>query len=915
MYKQHIDFKILFAFLILVAIGCRKDDYTETPTIINPPIIESVETGVSGVVSDESGEALARATVQVRSRETTTDANGYFFIDNIVLDGQGSLVTVSKAGHFTGYKQVFPTKEGGSFARFALVPKGQAQTFSSSSGATVSVGDEASVVFPADAISYADGQAYTGTVKLYSTYFDPTDGNTFVTMPGNLGGQDAQGNRVQLGTYGMIGVELEDSNGRKLQLKEGKAATISLNIPSEIVASAPETIPLWHFDEQLGIWTEDGQAIKQDNSYTGQVSHFSFWNCDRPWPAVKLKMTLVDESGSPINAYHVSVFAEGVGAACGTSNSFGQVCGYVPAGVELTVLAYSCDEEVVNQSIGTLQQDTDIGNVEILFLTNTTTIEGRLLDCLGQGSSRAYGVLKYEGFFDEIIVPDADGNFSKTFTACTNVGSSITFYDKTELTTSETIQIDVNTEINNLGDITVCDDLDEYIRFSVDGNLANEALAVDAVVDLIDGNKLKISPVTTVTGGAGFEIDDISLGSNTPISARFDHPDFTTAVGSIGCGDYFSCDQFSITILTLGSQAGEYITGTFSGTLLTFPVEDLQNPQIAEVFVEGQFKLKIDYAYQGASVSGKVWFDSDGDGVRTAADPLVQTNGGLWITNGLQLDEAVFQFAELSDDGEYQVGNLRPGDYTLSVTGGSGGFDATAIDAGTDDTVDNDFGSVEGKLAIELTLTEGQVMTNVDAGLLPEDNLDMRLRHTGCQSETELIIDIVNGVPPYSIEIDGVPQLTTLDQFIQIPLSGGQSYNVKVIDAFMSVTEGSYTLPLNGVRLSVNVFEDTAPNIDGAFNGANFEQVFEGIPVSIYDQSGSLVESFSSTAALFEDDITELVAGQYYFEADLPAGYTFTSKSTFSYGSNIIDPTTGRSELIDIECNSSYYLFVGLVAE
>lgn len=914
MYNHNIGLKVLFCFLILLAFGCRKDDYIETTTIMNPPIVEIVETGLSGLVSDENGQAIAGATVTARSQTTTTDANGYFFFSNVVLDGQGSLVTVEKGGHFTGYKQVFPTKQGESFTHFSLVPKGQPQTFSSGSGATIEIDGMAEVVFPADGIVYTDGQSFSGTVRAYATYFDPTDGNTLTTMPGNLGGEDAQGSRVQLGTYGMVGVELEDSNGRKLQLKEGVVATISLDIPSEILASAPEAIPLWHFDEQRGIWLEEGEASKDGNRYIGQVSHFSFWNCDRPWPAVKLKLTLVDEFGSPINAYRVAVRAEGVGCASGVSNAFGEVSGFVPAGVELTLVAYSCGEIVVEQSLGSLSQDTDVGTVEIVFLLRTTTIQGRLLDCLDQPNSKAYGLITYNGYHSELVTPDADGIFSKTVTTCTTIESAITFYDKRELTTSQTIEIDPNIDVNELGDITVCDDIDEYIRFSVNGDIATEALVVSAAVDLVDGTDLKVVTVEGPSGtpsGANFELEGAAIGDHIPTSVDLYDSVLSSQFGNFGCGEVFDCNEFIVSIISIGSEVGEYVTGTFSGTLQTFPTENNPDVEVMEIQVDGQFRLKIDYAYQAASISGRVWFDSDGDGVRTAADPFVQPHGVVIAINELLDEERVYEIVQLSNDGTYEFPSLRPGDYTVILQAVSD-FNVTGINIG-DDAVDNDFGPVVAHPSVQLTLAEGQDLTNVDCGLLPTDNLGLRLRYTGCQFETQLIINVLDGVPPYTIEVDGVSQQTTVEQLILLDLPGGQTYDVKVTDAFMAVEEQSFFLPENGVELYLNVFEELDPTIDGKYNIS--EKLVDDVIINVYNEAGTLVESLASTQSSGDLDITELADGKYYFEAELPVGFTFTNKPTFTYGANIIDVSTGKSELFDIECNDWYYFFIGIVAE
>jgi ABC-type sulfate transport system permease subunit len=101
-------------------------------------------------------------------------------------------------------------------------------------------------------------------------------------MPGNLTGITINNEQKILQTYGMIAVEMEGSSGEALNIAGSKQATISFPIPSAMLANAPATIPLWHFDETIGVWKEEGTATKQGNAYVGVVTHFSFWNCDVP---------------------------------------------------------------------------------------------------------------------------------------------------------------------------------------------------------------------------------------------------------------------------------------------------------------------------------------------------------------------------------------------------------------------------------------------------------------------------------------------------------------------------------------------------------------------------------------------------------------------------------------------------------
>ena len=92
----------------------------------------------------------------------------------------------------------------------------------------------------------------------------------------------------------MMAVELQGASGESLNIAEGSTATLTFPIPQEILGNAPAEIPLWSFNENLGLWVEESVASLQGSNYVGEVSHFSFWNCDAPFELVELSFQLVD---------------------------------------------------------------------------------------------------------------------------------------------------------------------------------------------------------------------------------------------------------------------------------------------------------------------------------------------------------------------------------------------------------------------------------------------------------------------------------------------------------------------------------------------------------------------------------------------------------------------------------------------
>jgi len=131
------------------------------------------------------------------------------------------------------------------------------------------------VTLPPNGIVDGSGNIYNGTVEVFMAWIDPSSSSLSQLMVGNLSGVDNTGELKSLATYGMLNVELFDPAGNELNVKEGSAADLSFPIPASMMSAAPETIPLWSFDETYGYWVEESTAILSNGFYTGEVGHFS----------------------------------------------------------------------------------------------------------------------------------------------------------------------------------------------------------------------------------------------------------------------------------------------------------------------------------------------------------------------------------------------------------------------------------------------------------------------------------------------------------------------------------------------------------------------------------------------------------------------------------------------------------------
>src|SRR5690606_555839 len=106
--------------------------------------------------------------------------------------------------------------------------------------------------------------------------------------------------------------------------------------------SAPATIPLWYFDETKGMWIEEGSATLQGNTYTGTVTHFSFWNWDIPFSAIIMELTLVDQNNNPLQNYTIKLTnTANSDWRSGTTNADGWVGGLTYSNATLTLEVYN----------------------------------------------------------------------------------------------------------------------------------------------------------------------------------------------------------------------------------------------------------------------------------------------------------------------------------------------------------------------------------------------------------------------------------------------------------------------------------------------------------------------------------------------------------------------------------------------
>lgn len=174
----------------------------------------------------------------------------------------------------------------------------------------------------ADAFVDANGDPVTGMIEARITPVDVSDSSTVAeAFPGSFIGRTDEDEEENIVTYGTTEFVFTDENGNALQLAEGKTADIELpiflaNHPDGSLIEAGDRIPLWHLNEDTGIWEQEGEGtvVVSASSPTGfalqaSVSHFSWWNVDVVPDTGRIEITLIMPP-HPDRNYRVTLTAD-----------------------------------------------------------------------------------------------------------------------------------------------------------------------------------------------------------------------------------------------------------------------------------------------------------------------------------------------------------------------------------------------------------------------------------------------------------------------------------------------------------------------------------------------------------------------------------------------------------------------------
>jgi hypothetical protein len=520
-----------------------------------------------GQIVDIYNDPIQGVTIKIGSSTTQTDVNGVFIINGANVYERFAHITATKTGYIDGSRSMVPTS-GKNNVKIMLLPNDPLETIQSGVTSEVSIYSGTKVVFDGAFVD-ADGNDYSGSVQVSMFHLTPTDENIDKLMPGMLYAQTETNEQAVLETYGMLNVELRGSAGQKLNIKEGHTAEITIRIDDSQLATAPNSIPLWHFDEDKGYWKEEGVATKVGNKYVGEVSHFSWWNCDVQFPTVTLTLTVVDANGNGISNVGVGLIANGnTWPVMGYTDINGQVSGLIPANQTLVLNVYpdyySCNSNniIFTTSIGPFTANSTLPNI-VVNNTSTnlsSTVVGNLVKCDNTNVTNGYVILSRAG--GNSVSPVTNGAFSFNEIYCpSNTQFTLKGYDLENLQTTDSIAYNFTAPITNIGNLQACTAVDEFISYQVDGGapvfLIQQVSGGTTTQGTINQNSLYLNAYNA-TGG-------LYIWGDTNVPGVYTTAQFSIEGSGVGYVASTTTNTIQFNLNQVGA-IGQYIDMTFSGT-------------------------------------------------------------------------------------------------------------------------------------------------------------------------------------------------------------------------------------------------------------------------------------------------------------------------------------------------------------
>lgn len=331
---------------------------------------EAKALSIIGWVRANTGEALGGVKVSVEGPGIVvyTDAHGLYTVADDIAEN-AVVVKFEKDSYVTSSVAADLLPDAMTTVNATLIRVADPVVVDSEVGGEADDGSGNKLILPPGAlVRRDDGKSVTGEVDVHITPLDVTDPEGLKAFPGEFRAIAAgkSDDTVQLETFALADFTiLQDGAELDLADTKGEGATIELVLPETTTLNAGEIVPLWYFDEDLGVWVEQGSGEVMFNKagtlvYRATVNHLSWWNCDKPISETHCFSGIaVDEDDRPIaNARIVAVGLDYGGSSYTTTAADGTFCIDVKRGAEVQIQLYLPGGSVVMDAVEVTAPDT-----------------------------------------------------------------------------------------------------------------------------------------------------------------------------------------------------------------------------------------------------------------------------------------------------------------------------------------------------------------------------------------------------------------------------------------------------------------------------------------------------------------------------------------------------------------------------
>lgn len=564
--------KIYHLFLLLfILFSCKSDYYMDSE---NSQTLQSnynfgntAQRNFQGQVLATNGSPISGATVTIGATMVQTNSEGFFVFKDAQVKENFAHIKVSKSGYINASRVLVPTN-GNNRVNIMMIPATVTSTIASGATATVTLSNGTKVKFDGS-FKDASGNAYSGNISVAVYHLNPSNPYLNELMPGSFLATNSSGDSRVMETYGMLHVQLTGSSGQNLQIASGHTAEITVPLDAAQVAGSPATIPLWSYNEDTGMWNEEGAATKVGNTYVANVAHFSWWNCDAQFAQSTLKVNVKNVAGQAVSNIKIGLKRNNqTYETYALTDNNGLASGIVPANETLTMKVYDvCNTVLSTTTIGpfTAGVTTTLPDI-ILPNANTFSIQGVLKTCAGANVTDGFVTLRYAAssgnYFQTVTALVTNGSFTINTSGCSSSQQFVLQgYDLTNLQTTGEINFTGVSPTTNLGNITVCIAVSEFISYQIDSQAVK--YLISGINASYGANGTTVPNTLHISSQAANAFFSLNATMNPPAVGAY-----TTGFVTEFTGGSFSANPPNNVTLQLNSfgAVGQYIDFTINGT-------------------------------------------------------------------------------------------------------------------------------------------------------------------------------------------------------------------------------------------------------------------------------------------------------------------------------------------------------------